>query len=103
MVFDTPSPCSANVDAHWLTACSLAPAHVIISIRIQKTRLLQRSRILIPSSDSSTSGAIGTRVKITPLTIGTTAQTHARIFQFPIPNSLKNRVEINTTPTWPQQ
>ena len=35
----TPSPRSANADAHCPTACSLAPAHTIMSINIQKSRL----------------------------------------------------------------
>ena len=30
-VFDTPSPCSAKADDHWLTACSDAPAQSIIN------------------------------------------------------------------------
>ena len=39
-VFDTPSPCSAKADDHWLTACSDALAQSIISMKSQNTRLL---------------------------------------------------------------
>ena len=43
-VFDTPSPCSAKADDHWLTACSDAPAQSIITIKSQNTRLLTSVR-----------------------------------------------------------
>ena len=33
---EIPSLFSAKAEAHWLTACSLAPAHTIITSRIQK-------------------------------------------------------------------
>ena len=36
-VLETPSPCSAKADAHWLTACSDAPAQSIIRKNTQKS------------------------------------------------------------------
>ena len=99
----TPSPFSAKVDAHWLTPCSLAPAHTIISINIQKSLFLNKSRILIPVSPSAISEAIGTLINAILFIIGTSAQMTASIFQFSIPAILKKIVEIKTTPTCPQQ
>ena len=49
----TPRPFSAKIDAHWLTACSLAPAHSIMSIRIQKIFFVNSSRSVSPVSPSS--------------------------------------------------
>ena len=46
-------PSSAKVDAHWLTACSLAPAQVIISITTQNIFMEQSSLIESPFSPSS--------------------------------------------------
>ena len=77
----TPRPFSAKVDAHWLTACSLAPAHSIISINIQNIFCFARSFMVSPFSPSSISGAIGTFVNTRLLQSGTSAQITARIFQ----------------------
>ena len=49
----TYSPFSANVDAHWLTACSDAPAQSIIAIKSQNTFTRNSSEIDIPLSPSS--------------------------------------------------
>ena len=37
IVFETPSPASANAEAHWLMESSLAPAHIITTPNIQKS------------------------------------------------------------------
>ena len=99
----TPRPCSAKVEAHWLTACSLAPALIIMRKRIQNSFIRKSAPRLSPFSPSGTSGAIGTRRKRKKLKSGIRAQSAARIFQFAMPKSAKNTVEIRTTPTWPQQ
>ena len=91
----TPSPFSANVEAHWLTDCSHAPAQTIISIRIQKI-LLEKSALMVsPVSFSGVRGAMGKRE--------ITAHIRAIAFQLPMPKILKYMVEHKTTPTWPQQ
>ncbi len=53
IVLLTPRPCSANVEAHWLTACSLAPAQSIISIITQKTFRVKSCFRVSPVSPSS--------------------------------------------------
>ena len=95
----TPSPCSAKVDAHWLTDCSAAPAHSIITRNSQNILSANNARTLFPFSPSATSEAIGTRANTKPFTSGITAHTSARIFQFSTPNAPKNAVESSTTPT----
>ena len=102
-VLEIPSPFSAKVEAHWLTDCSPAPAHTIMTIRTQNSLLLNRPFSPIPFSPSSISGAMGTLVKTNALPSGRSAQISARILQFPIPAILKNSVDISTTPAYPQQ
>ncbi len=99
----TPSPFSAKVEAHWLTESSLAPAQTIINISSQNCRILKSSLTFSPLSPSWISGAMGTLANRRPLAMGTAAHTNARIHQFPMPNNQKNRVDISTTPTCPQQ
>ena len=103
MVLLIPKLFSARVDAHWLTACSLAPAQSIISIRTQKIFFLKSSTIVRPVSPSSSNGAIGTLVKRIPFKIGINDHVSAIYFQFAMPKILKNSVERSTTPTCPQQ
>ena len=103
MALDTPSPCSAKVDAHWLTTCSLAPAHIIISMMIQNRREENSSRILRPVSPSAISGASGTRRKAMPFTSGRIAHSAARIGQRSRPKASMNSVESSMTPALPQQ
>ena len=98
-----PKLFSARVEAHWLTACSLAPAQSIINIRTQKIFFLKSSPIVSPFSPSSSSGAMGTLVKKIPFAMGINAHTSAIYFQFAIPKIRKNNVERSTTPTCPQQ
>ena len=85
-VFETPRPFSAKVEAHWLTACSLAPEQSIRSMNIQNILLPSSCLNERPVSPSSISGAIGTRIKFRALTIGTTAQIRARYFQLAVVN-----------------
>ena len=99
----TPRPLSAKVEAHWLTACSLAPALSIIRKRIQKIFMEKSCFMVSPVSPSSMMGAMGVRAKTRVLRIGTMAQIRASSFQLEIPASLKKMVEISTTPIWPQQ
>ena len=99
----TPRPFSAKVDAHWLTPCSLAPAHTIISRNTQNTFRRASSPMVMPRCPSSNSGAMGTRVKAIMFPRGISAQTSASTRQWPTPNKAKNTVDTSTTPTWPQQ
>ena len=43
-VFDTPRPCSAKAEDHWLTACSAAPAQSIMSMKTQNSFFRHSSR-----------------------------------------------------------
>ena len=110
----TPSPFSAKVEAHWLTACSLAPAQTIISMMTQNMPERNSSPTDIPFSPSSTSGARGTFRKKMPFVTGSrrkairfprgiSAQSRAITFQLSTPNRVKNAVDRSTTPTCPQQ
>ena len=101
--FDIPSAFSTNADAHWLTDCSLAPAQHIISKNPQNAFCFISSFKESPFSSSLISGAIGTFRNVNPFITGTAAQTSASIFQLSIPNTLKNIVDITTTPAVPQQ
>ena len=99
IVLLTCSPFSAKVEAHWLTACSHAPAQTINNISTQNTFLQTKSFNLRLVSFSAMRGAIGTLVKAIVLTIGMKAQKIARNFQLCMPNMAKNKVESRTTPT----
>ena len=94
-VLEMPSPFSAKVDAHWLTACSLAPAQIIMISRIQNILMPNSSLSRSPLSPSSINLAIGTLANTKALQIGITAHTAANTFQFSIPNTQKKRVEID--------
>ena len=102
ILFDTCRADSANADAHWLTACSLAPAQIINTMRIQNTVLPESVRIDRPSS-SSASVRIGTTIKYSAFASGTAAQITASICHLSMPNMKKNAVERITTPICPQQ
>ena len=102
-VFVSPSAFSAKVEAHWLTACSLEPAQSMSTMNIQKAFVLSISFIESFSSSSPTTGAIGTRVNITALTIGRIAHISDIIFQLSVENRAKNRVDMPTAATLPQQ
>ena len=97
--FEIPKPCSAKAEAHWLTACSLAPEQTIIITRTQKTLFLKSSLRVIPFSSELISGAIGVFINKIPFKIGTIAHSPQRIRQFSIPANLKNIVDSSTTPT----
>ena len=99
----TPSPFSANVDAHCPTACSEAPAQTIMSMKIQNILLRKSPEKPIPSSPLPGRVYIGATAKITRLNTGTAAHASASSFQLSVPNSAKNTVETSTTPTCPQQ
>ena len=99
----TPSPFSAKVEAHWLTACSLAPAQTIISMMTQNMPERNSSMAVIPFSPSSTSGARGTFRKKIPFATGSSAQISASTRQLPLPYTARNRVDNITTPALPQQ
>ena len=86
-VLPMPSAFSAKVEAHWLTACSLAPAQSIRSSSTQKIFLVSRLRSASPPRPSSSKEAIGTRRKTTAFTAGRTAQISARTRQLPVPKS----------------
>ena len=84
-VLEICRPCSAKVEAHWLTACSLAPAQIIMISRIQKSFRLNNSFSFSPLSPSSIREARGTLVNSRALAMGISAQSSARNFQFSIP------------------
>ena len=102
-VLPTPRPFSAKVDAHWLTPCSLAPAHSIISRNTQNILFRASSPMVMPRWPSSSSAGMGTRRKANRLPSGTSAHTSASTRQCAVPNRAKNAVDSSTTPTWPQQ
>ena len=52
---------------------------------------------------SSTTLLMGTTAKLKTLISGTIAHRQARIFQFSMPNRVKNSVDSATTATTPQQ
>ena len=72
-------------------------------MNIQNAFVLSISFIESFSSSSPTTGAMGTRVNITALTIGSIAQTSDIIFQLSVENRAKNRVDMPTAATLPQQ
>ena len=79
-VFDTLSPDSAKAEAHWLIACSDAPAQTIIKIKSQNRLLFNSPRIPI-SCPSSVSARMGTRENRTAFITGTAAQRRANTRQ----------------------
>ncbi len=102
IVFETPSPVSANADAHWLIASSLAPAQIITMHISQKVGFF----IIFPNLPfpfSSSRVLIGTNINKNVLTKGIRAQATARIRQFCIPAKRKKSVENRTTAAHPQQ
>ena len=99
----TPSACSANVEAHWLTACSLAPAHSIISKNTQNTLRRNSAGSAPPGWPSAGSVHSGTRANARPLATGSTAQARASHFHCAVPATAKNSVDTRTTPICPQQ
>ena len=102
IVLETLSPDSANADAHWLMACSEAPAQTNMNANSQNTRFPASSPMLIPPP-SSTRERMGTLAKTSALTAGTAAHKSASIRQFPTPATVKNRVDPRTTEAAPQQ
>ena len=52
-VLDTLRPASAKVEAHWLTACSLAPAQIMERNRSQKDLFTNNSFRDIAGASSS--------------------------------------------------
>ena len=99
-VLDTFSPDSAKADAHWLIACSDAPAHTMRRANIQNS-LPESSSFTDMLSPPSFRERTGTRQKYTAFSRGTNAHIKLRILQLCTP--AKNRVEIRITPTCPQQ
>ena len=99
MVLDTPNPRSAKADAHWLTACSLAPEQIIISTISQNSLLLASSFQLMRFSPSLIKGHRGTMLNAMATTVGRIAQISAIFRQFSMPNTQKNRVDTSTTIT----
>ena len=61
-VLFTPSPSSANADAHWLTASSAAPAQAMSTANNQKERVF-RSCGMRSACPSSTGRKKGTKQK----------------------------------------
>lgn len=101
-VFETPSPLSANIDAHCATASSAAPEHVIRTIKSQKSD--EENSFPVPSlSPSSLSDIMGTKQNITVVTSGTSVHNTVSIRQFSVPNTAKNSDDSAITITLPQQ
>ena len=98
-----PSSCSANAEAHWLTACSEAPAHNIIIIIMKNIFLLNNWRRLNPVSPFLCKEYIGADAKRQAFIIGTIDHIRVSIFQFTIPNNAKKTEETITTSIQPQQ
>ena len=92
-VLEMPRPFSAKVEAHWLTACSLAPAQTIIINNSQKILFLKNSFMLSPVSFSSNIDTSGTFVKENVFRIGRIDQMSVSIFQLFVPKKWKNKVE----------
>ena len=97
--FVIPRAFSANADAHWLTDCSLAPAHIIISIRIRNSLMEKSFFKERPVSPSLIGDGTGMKMNIIPISMGKNAQRIASCLQFAIPKTKKNKVEKSTTPT----
>lgn len=79
-VLETPRPLSAKAEAHWLMACSQAPAATISRAKTQKSFMensLPRGRL----SPSWVRGAMGTWVKYTALHRGRMAHSRASRLQ----------------------
>ena len=98
----TPRPDSAKSDAHWLTACSEAPAQIISANSSQKTGRVSSARPFMVSVPSP-SLQRGTLKNKSKLAKGTIAHTIGSQRQFSVPNRAKYAVESSTTPTCPQQ
>ena len=81
---------------------SEAPAQIISTMASQNSGVLKSAPTVIPLP-SSVSRSMGQVAKFQILYRGISAQMHARILQFSMPNSAKNRVESRMTPTDPQQ
>ena len=98
----SPRADSANADAHCAIESSEAPAQTISSIASQNSGTLSRSRIRIPLP-SSTGCSMGHTEKLYMFTSGIIAQIQESHFQFSMPKTVKNSVEMSMTPTEPQQ
>ena len=101
-ILRSPRADSANADAHCAIESSEAPAHTISSIASQNSGTLSRSRIRIPLP-SSTGCSMGHTEKLYMFTSGIIAQIQESHFQFSMPKTVKNSVEMSMTPTEPQQ
>lgn len=73
MVLDTFRPVSAKAEAHWLMACSDAPAHTMVMAKIQNSLPESSSFTDIPCP-SSFRERTGTRQKYTAFSSGTNAR-----------------------------
>ena len=102
ITLEIPRLFSANSDAHWLIASSLAPAQVISNSAIQSSLEDSSSRTDMPLS-SAGGGTSGTVKKLIALSIGTTDQQSGSHVQCAEPISRSASVEISTTATCPQQ
>lgn len=101
-VLETPIADSVKADAHCAIEASEAPAQIISKINSQNNGNLSRWLVRIRWS-SSTSRSIGQNIKLNAFQNGIIAQSTVRIFQFSIPNTVKNSVEPKITATAPQQ
>src|SRR5699024_8083022 len=99
---DTRRAFSAKAEAHWLMACSEAPAQTISSASTQKRPLWNRA-VTDSCWLSSTVRRMGTRAKATALAAGSTAQPQATQGQQSRPNTAKQAVDRAMTATQPQQ
>ena len=102
IVLLTCRPLSAKAEAHWLMACSDAPAQTISKARIQKIFCLNKPEMDIPSP-SDTMGAMGTRRNNNALNAGIRAHRQPTSRQLSIPNAENSTVDSSTTATVPQQ
>ena len=81
MALEIPRPFSIKADAHWLTACSLAPAQSMRITMIQKVPRERRDLTESPSPRSSFREIMGARQNAKKFAKGTTAHKKARICQ----------------------
>ena len=98
----TPSPLSANADAHCATASSPAPAQNIMTSSTQNIPLRKRGKMR-ECVFSVFSTGMGTSAKSTALRNGIAAHIHAIMSQNSIPASENTSVDSPITATQPQQ
>jgi hypothetical protein len=99
----TPSPCSANNDAHWFIEISEPAAQNIMPPSTQNTGWEKRERSDVPSVRPSSMLTIGTRRNRNASQRGNNAQNQATTGQASSPSRWNSREEMPMTSTIPQQ